>query len=59
MVAGLAWQVVSVTLSVVLWADFALRIRKTKVSGNFNNAHIDGFEVLRDSRKFEIFQVCK
>lgn len=59
MVAGLVWQVVSMTLFLALWADFALKVRKSKASGTSTKDQNDGYAVLRDSRKFTIFQMCK
>ena len=59
MVAGLAWQVVSMTLFLGLWADFALRVKRAKVSAGWKKDQRDPFAVLRDSRKFRIFKICK
>ena len=59
MVAGLAWQVVSMTLFLGLWADFALRVKRTKVSAGWKKDQRDPFAVLRDSRKFRTFKICK
>ncbi|KAF6233173.1 hypothetical protein HO173_008717 [Letharia columbiana] len=58
MVAGLAWQVVSMTLFMALWADFAIRVHKARVQGYLKNSQSDDFAVLRDSKKFRLLQVA-
>lgn len=57
MVAGLAWQVVSMTLFMALWADFAIRVHKARVQGYLKNSQSDDLAVLRDSKKFGLLQV--
>ncbi len=59
MVAGLAWQVVSMTLFMALWADFALRVHKARAQGYLKTGQSDIFAVLRDSRKFRLLQMGK
>ena len=57
MVAGLVWQVVSMSLFLALWADFALRVHKARKQGAFNTMQSDAFATLRNSRKFRLLQV--
>lgn len=59
MVAGLAWQVVSMTLFIALWADFALRARRARAQGYSKTGQNDAFALLRDSKKFKLLQICK
>lgn len=59
MVAGLVWQVLSMTLFMALWADFALRVHKAKAQGYLKPDQHDAFAVLRDSRKFRLLQYGK
>lgn len=57
MVAGLVWQVVSMSLFLALWADFAFRVHVARKQGVFNTMQRDGFAALRNSRKFRLLQV--
>ena len=59
MVAGLVWQVVSMTLFLALWADFAIRVHKARAQGFLKTGQNDEFAVLRDSKKFRLLQVGK
>lgn len=59
MVAGLVWQVVSMTLFLGLWADFARRVHKARGQGAFNTTATDTFAMLRNSRKFRNLQIGK
>ena len=59
MVAGLAWQVVSMTLFLALWADFAIRVHKARAQGYLKTGQDDSFAVLRDSKSFRLLQVGK
>ena len=56
MVAGLVWQVVSMTLFMALWADFAIRVHKAKRAQGILKTQHDEFAVLRDSKKFRLLQ---
>ena len=59
MVAGLVWQVVSMTLFMALWADFAIRVHKARRAQSFLQTQNEEFAVLRDSKKFRLLQVGK
>ena len=59
MVAGLVWQVVSMTLFAALWADFAIRVHKARAQRYLKTDQNDGFAVLRNSKKFGLLQFGK
>ncbi|OCL04568.1 RTA1-domain-containing protein [Glonium stellatum] len=56
MVAGLASQVLSMLLFMILWADFGLRVRKARLAGTLRHTQPPLYEPLRQSKTFSAFQ---
>ncbi|KAF2181845.1 RTA1-domain-containing protein [Zopfia rhizophila CBS 207.26] len=56
MVAGLVSQVISMVFFMVLWADFALRVRRSRLSGALARTQPPLYDQLRATRKFTLFQ---
>jgi len=56
MIAGLISQVVTMSLFLALWADFALRTRRAKISGSLSRMQPALYESLRSNKSFNIFQ---
>ena len=52
MVAGLAWQVLSLVVFMVLWLEFTIRAMKVDEEEKPAN-----FAELRAARKFKLFQI--
>lgn len=59
MIAGLISQVVTMALFLALWADFVLRVRRTKTAGALLRMQPPLYEALRSTRKFKLFQWSK
>ncbi|KAJ4366980.1 hypothetical protein N0V83_007510 [Neocucurbitaria cava] len=56
MIAGLISQVITMTLFLAIWGDFAVRTRRAKLSGSFTRAQPSLYENLRSTRNFTYFQ---
>ncbi|KAF2474322.1 RTA1-domain-containing protein [Lindgomyces ingoldianus] len=56
MIAGLVSQVISMALFFIVWADFALRTRRAKLSGALARTEPPLYASLRSTRKFKLFQ---
>lgn len=56
MIAGLISQVITMTLFLALWADFALRTRRAKISGSFSRLQPQLYEQLRSNKDFTFLQ---
>ncbi|RMZ73187.1 parasitic phase-specific PSP-1 [Pyrenophora seminiperda CCB06] len=52
MIAGLIAWVITMSLFLTLWADFALRTRRAKISGVFSRPQLQLHEQLRSSKNF-------
>jgi len=60
MIAGLAFQIVSLLLFMALWGDFALRARKAIASEvGTPSADGSGFAEVRVSFRFKAFKACE
>lgn len=56
MIAGLISQVITMTLFLTLWADFAIRVRRAKISGSLLPSQPPLYEHLRSTKNFTFFQ---
>jgi len=56
MIAGLISQVITMTLFLALWADFALRTRRGRLSGSLARSQPPLYEQLRAYKTFALFQ---
>lgn len=56
MIAGLISQVITMTLFLALWADFALRTRRARLSGSLARSQPPLYEQLRAYKTFPLFQ---
>jgi hypothetical protein len=56
MIAGLIFQVVSMTVFFAIWGDFALRVRKARRAGALQNTQPPLYRQLRDSGLLRWFQ---
>jgi hypothetical protein len=52
MIAGLISQVITMTLLLALWADFALRTRRAKLAGNLSRTQPPLYDHLRSTKDF-------
>jgi hypothetical protein len=59
MIAGLISQVISMGLFMIVWSDFALRVRRNKISGAFARNAPPLYENIRRGRTFTLFQWSK
>jgi hypothetical protein len=56
MIAGLISQVITMTLFLALWADFAFRVRRAKISGRLSSTQPPLYDHLRSTKNFTFFQ---
>ncbi|KAF1837824.1 RTA1-domain-containing protein [Decorospora gaudefroyi] len=56
MIVGLISQVITMTLFLALWADFALRSRRARISGSLLRTQPPMYEYLRSTKNFTFFQ---
>lgn len=56
MIAGLISQVITMTLFLAIWGDFALRTRRAKISGSLARTQPPLYESLRAKRSFNFLQ---
>jgi hypothetical protein len=56
MIAGLVSQVVTMSCFLALWADFAIRTRRAKISGSLSRMQPALYETLRSNKNFNFFQ---
>jgi hypothetical protein len=56
MIAGLVSQVISMVLFFIVWGDFALRVRRNKISGALARTQPPLYESLRSTKGFKFFQ---
>lgn len=56
MIAGLISQVITMTLFLALWGDFAFRTRRAKLSGSLSRTQPPLYDQLRSNRNFTRFQ---
>jgi hypothetical protein len=56
MIAGLIFQVITMSLFLALWADFVLRTRRAKVSGSLSRMQPPLYNHLRSTKNFTIFR---
>lgn len=59
MIAGLVWQVLSLTLFLALWGDFMLRVKKARKMGVYGGGLDSNYATLRESKLFQMFQICR
>jgi hypothetical protein len=56
MIAGLISQVISMVFFFIVWGDFALRVRRNKMSGALSRTQPPLYEFLRSTKGFQFFQ---
>jgi hypothetical protein len=56
MIGGLICQVVSMVFFFVVWGDFVLRTRRSKISGSLHRTAPPLYANLRATRTFKLFQ---
>lgn len=56
MIAGLISQVITMTLFLALWCDFALRTRRARLSGSLSRTQPQLYDQLRSNKNFNLFQ---
>jgi hypothetical protein len=56
MIAGLVSQVITMSLFLALWGDFAFRTRRAKISGSLSRTQPPLYDHLRSTKDFMFFQ---